>query len=117
MTDVGCVLEAQQASIAEQLAELRELRGRNQDVVQHMLDRGTTEKELFERAMQRFTALRTVFTQQTSALFDIIGLEAAPKSTTCTPPKASRLRARACRSERSMASSRCLREAPWSQAR
>ena len=69
-------LEAQQASIAEQLAELRELRGRNQDVVQHMLDRGTMEKELFERGMQRFTALRTVFTQQTNALFDIIGLEA-----------------------------------------
>jgi hypothetical protein len=66
----------QQASIAEQLAELRELRGRNQDVVQHMLDRGTTEKELLERGMQRFTALRTVFTQQTNALFDIIGLEA-----------------------------------------
>jgi hypothetical protein len=69
-------LEAQQGSIAEQLAELRELRGRNQDVVQHMLDRGTMEKELFERGMQRFTALRTVFTQQTNALFDIIGLEA-----------------------------------------
>ena len=69
-------LEAQQASIAEQLAELRELRGRNQDVVQHMLDRGTTERELHERGMQRFNALRTVFTQQTNALFDIIGLEA-----------------------------------------
>ena len=69
-------LEAQQGSIAEQLAELRELRGRNLDVIQHMMDRGTTERELFERGMQRFTALRTVFTQQTNVLFDIIGLEA-----------------------------------------
>jgi hypothetical protein len=69
-------LEAQQAGIAEHLAELRELRGRNQDVLQHMLGRGTMEKELFEHGMQRFTALRTVFTQQTNALFDIIGLEA-----------------------------------------
>jgi len=69
-------LETQQASIAEQLVELRELRGRNQDVVQHMLDRGAMEKELFEGSMQRFNALRTVFTQQTNALFDIIGLEA-----------------------------------------
>ena len=69
-------LETQQASIAEQLVELRELRGRNQDVVQHMLDRGATEEELFEGSMQRFNALRAVFTQQTNALFDIIGLEA-----------------------------------------
>jgi hypothetical protein len=73
---VRAQLEAQQASIAEQLAELRELRGRNQDVVQHMADRGVEERELFERGLQRFTALRTVFTQQTNALFDIIGLEA-----------------------------------------
>jgi hypothetical protein len=69
-------LETQQARIAEQLGELRELRGRNQDVVQHMMDRGTTERELLEHGMHRFTALRTVFTQQTNALFDIIGLEA-----------------------------------------
>ncbi len=75
-SEVRARLEAQQASIAGQLAEMRELRGRNQDVVQHMMDRGTTEKELLEQGMHRFTALRNVFTQQTNALFDIIGLEA-----------------------------------------
>jgi len=73
---VRAMLEARQASIAEQLAELRELRGKNQDVVLHMMDRVNEEKELFERGLQRFTALRTVFTQQTNALFDVIGLEA-----------------------------------------
>ena len=35
-----------------------------------------TEKELFERGLARFTALRNVFTKQTNALFDQIGLEA-----------------------------------------
>ena len=73
---VRALLEARQTSIAEQLAELRELRGKNQDVVLHMLDRINVEKELVERGLQRFTALRTVFTQQTNALFDVIGLEA-----------------------------------------
>jgi len=75
-TGVRARLETQQARVAEQLGELRELRGRNQDIVQHMMDRGATEKELLERGMHQFTALRTVFTQQTNALFDIIGLEA-----------------------------------------
>ena len=73
---VRALLEARQASIAEQLAELRELRGKNQDVVAHMMARVNEEKELFERGVQRFAALRTVFTQQTNALFDVIGLEA-----------------------------------------
>ena len=69
-------LEAREASITEQLADLCELRGKNQDVVAHMMARVTDEKELFERSVQRFAALRTVFTQQTSELFDVIGLEA-----------------------------------------
>jgi CII-binding regulator of phage lambda lysogenization HflD len=72
---VSALLEARQTSIAEQLAELRELRGKNQDVVLHMMDRVNEEKALFERGLQRFTALRTVFTEQTNALFDVIGLE------------------------------------------
>ena len=73
---VRALLEARQANVAEQLAELRALRGKNQDVVEHMMDRVREEKELFERGLQRFTALRTVFTQQTNSLFDVIGLEA-----------------------------------------
>ena len=52
------------------------LRGKNQDVVEHMMERVREEKELFERGLARFTALRNVFTQQTNELFDHIGLEA-----------------------------------------
>ena len=73
---VSSMLERRRTSIAEQLGELRALRGKNQDVVEHMMDRVREEKEVFERGLQRFTALRTVFTQQTNALFDVIGLEA-----------------------------------------
>ncbi|HYR01360.1 MAG TPA: dynamin family protein [Casimicrobiaceae bacterium] len=73
---VRALLDARQNGIAEQLTELRALRGKNQDVVEHMMDRVRQEKELFERGLQRFTALRTVFSQQTNELFDVIGLDA-----------------------------------------
>jgi DNA repair exonuclease SbcCD ATPase subunit len=72
---VRTILDARSVGIQEQLAELRGLRGKNQDVVEHMMERIRQEKDLFERSMQRYTALRTVFTQHTTALYESIGLE------------------------------------------
>ncbi len=60
---------------ASSSTELQSLRGKNQDVVEHMMERIQQEKNLFERGMQRYTALRTVFTQQTNNLYESIGLE------------------------------------------
>lgn len=73
---VRSILDARMAGITEQLSELKALRGKNQDVVTHMMERVREEKDLFERGLARFTALRNVFTQQTNDLFDHIGLEA-----------------------------------------
>ncbi len=73
---VRAILDARLGGVTEQLAELTALRGKNQDVVGHMMERVRTEKEVFERGLARFTALRNVFTQQTNDLFDHIGLEA-----------------------------------------
>jgi hypothetical protein len=73
---VDAILSARAAGIAEQLAELRALRGKNQDVVEHMMQRVRDEKASFERGLSRYSALRTVFTQQTTELYDLIGLEA-----------------------------------------
>jgi hypothetical protein len=72
---VRAILDARAAGIQEQLAELRGLRGKNQDVVEHMMERIKQEKDLFERGMQRYTALRNVFTQHTTVLYQAIGLE------------------------------------------
>src|SRR6185312_2944772 len=69
------ILDSRIAGIREQLGELQNLRGKNQDVVEHMMERIQQEKNLFERGMQRYTALRTVFTQQTNSLYESIGLE------------------------------------------
>jgi hypothetical protein len=72
---VRAILDARAAGIREQLAELRGLRGKNQDVVEHMMERIKQEKELYERGMQRYSALRNVFTQHTTCLYETIGLE------------------------------------------
>jgi hypothetical protein len=73
---VRTLLRQRAAGIDEQLAELTALRGKNQDVVQHMMDRVKEEKVLFERGLARYTALRNVFTEQTTKLLDYLGLEA-----------------------------------------
>ena len=72
---VRTILDARATGVAEQLAELKALRGKNQDVVEHMMQRVRDEKEVFERGLARFSALRTVFTQHTTALYDLIGLD------------------------------------------
>ncbi|MCC6194350.1 MAG: dynamin family protein [Burkholderiales bacterium] len=73
---VRVILDARVAGVTEQLHELTALRGKNQDVVGVMMERVKNEKDLFERGLARYTALRNVFTQQTTDLFDHIGLEA-----------------------------------------
>jgi len=73
---VRTILRQRAAGIDEQLGELTALRGKNQDVVQHMMDRVKQEKVVFERGLARYTALRNVFTEQTTKLLDYLGLEA-----------------------------------------
>lgn len=72
---VRAILDARGAGVKEQLGELKALRGKNQDVVAHMMARARDEKLTFEKGLARFTALRNVFTQQTTDLFDLIGLD------------------------------------------
>jgi hypothetical protein len=83
-TSIRGILDSRAAGIGEQLAELIALRGKNQDVVEHMMARVKEEKEIFERGLARYTALRTVFTQHTNDLFDIIGLSALRQNATRT---------------------------------
>ena len=76
VSGVRAILDARKAGIVEQLAELTALRGKNQDVVEHMMQRVRDEKAVFERGLSRYSALRNVFTQQTTDLYDLIGLDA-----------------------------------------
>jgi hypothetical protein len=73
--DVRAVLAVRREGVDLQIAELRGLRGKNQDVVDHMMTRVHNEKVVFERGLQRYTALRTVLSEQSTRLYDCIRQE------------------------------------------
>ncbi|MFW5431608.1 MAG: dynamin family protein [Methylophilaceae bacterium] len=70
------ILESRVSGVVDQLEELRGLRGKNEDVVEHMMNKVKQDKENFEKGLQRFQALRSVFSQQTNKLFTLLGMEA-----------------------------------------
>lgn len=69
------LVEARQRGIEEQLNELKGLQGKNQDVVGHIMTKITADKEAFERGLQQFQALRSVYSQQSIKLFSQIGMD------------------------------------------
>jgi len=70
------LLQSRVNNIDEQLNELRGLQGKNEDVVEHMMAKIAQDKEAFERGLQHFQALRSVFSQQSVQLFQLIGTDA-----------------------------------------
>jgi hypothetical protein len=69
------LLDSRTTGVLEQLEELRGLRGKNEDVVEHMMQKVKVDKENFEKGLQRFQALRSIFSQQTNKLFGLLGME------------------------------------------
>jgi hypothetical protein len=73
---IHSILDARLAGVREQLEELLGLRGKNEDVIEHMMTKVKHDKEDFERGLQRFQALRSVFSQQNNILFAHLGMDA-----------------------------------------
>jgi hypothetical protein len=69
------LLESRLAGLREQLTELSELRGKNKGVVEYMMGKVRAEKEEFESGLQRYYAVRSVFSQLTNRLFGHLGLD------------------------------------------
>lgn len=69
------LLAGRKRSIEEQQAELRGLQGKNQDVVEHIMSKIASDKNQFERGLQQFQALRSVYSQQSIKLFSQIGMD------------------------------------------
>jgi hypothetical protein len=78
------LLDTRLAGLREQLEELTELRGKNKGVVQYMMGKVRVEKEEFEAGLQRYYAVRSVFSQLTNKLFGHLGLDALRALTTST---------------------------------
>ena len=70
------LLESRLSGLREQLGELNELRGKNKGVVEYMMGKVRAEKEEFESGLQRYYAVRSVFSQLTNRLFAHLGLDA-----------------------------------------
>lgn len=78
------LVESRLTGLREQLGELNELRGKNKGVVEYMMGKIRVEKEEFEAGLQRYYALRSVFSQLTNKLFDHLGLDALRLLTSTT---------------------------------
>ena len=70
------LLEARLAGLREQLQELTDLRGKNQSVIEYMMRKIRTEKEEFEQGLQKYYAVRSVFSNLTNSLLNHMGLDA-----------------------------------------
>ncbi|MDR2614135.1 MAG: dynamin family protein [Candidatus Accumulibacter sp.] len=69
------LLDARLSGLREQLDELSELRGKNRNVIDYMIGKIQVEKEEFETGLQRFYAVRNIFSRQTNRLFGHLGLD------------------------------------------
>lgn len=69
------LLETRLATLQDQVDELEGLRGKNRDVIQHMMVKANEDKQHFERGLPAFNALRSVFAGQVDALRELLGMD------------------------------------------
>lgn len=72
---VRSLLDSRLTGLREQLTELTELRGKNKGVVEYMMGKVRAEKDEFESGLQRYYAVRSVFSTLTNNLFGHLGLD------------------------------------------
>ena len=70
------LLEARLNGLHEQLRELTDLRGKNQNVIEYMMRKIRSEKDEFEQGLQKYYAVRSVFSTLTNNLLSHLGLDA-----------------------------------------
>ena len=69
------LLKQRLQGVHEHLDELKGLSGKNFDVIDHMMNKVKTDKEVFEQSLQRFQATRSIFSQQTNVLYSHLNLK------------------------------------------
>ncbi|MBI3899785.1 MAG: dynamin family protein [Gammaproteobacteria bacterium] len=69
------LLKQRLQGVHEHLGELQGLNGKNFDVIDHMMNKVKTDKEIFEKSLQRFQATRSIFSQQTNVLYTHLNLK------------------------------------------
>ncbi|MDT3706816.1 MAG: dynamin family protein [Thiobacillus sp.] len=69
------LLETRLASVQDQIDELHGLRGKNRDVIRHMMVKANEDKQQFDRGLLQFKALRRVYATQVAALRQQLGMQ------------------------------------------
>ncbi|WP_041656782.1 dynamin family protein [Azoarcus sp. KH32C] len=75
------LLEARLTGLREQLQELTDLRGKNQSVIEYMMRKIRNEKSEFEQGLQKYYAVRSVFSTLTNSLLAHLGMDALRNET------------------------------------
>ena len=76
LSTVRAVLQTRLSGVVDQLEEFLELRGKNKHVIEYMMRKVKAEKDEFERGLQQYHAVRSVFSQLTNNLLAHLGMEA-----------------------------------------
>jgi len=69
------IIVARARGVNEQLHELKSLRGKNQNVVEHMMKRVTLEKQEFDASLIKMQGTRAVFTRLSTEVYTTLGME------------------------------------------
>ncbi len=68
------LLETRLAGLQDQVDELQGLRGKNRDAIRQMMIKANEDKQQFDRGLQQFNALRSVFATQAETLNRRLGM-------------------------------------------
>ncbi|MBC3861210.1 dynamin family protein [Undibacterium jejuense] len=80
--EIAEITNAQQAiinsrgrNVVEQMLELKSLRGKNMNVIEHMMKRVDTEKKEFDASLIRMQGTRAVFTKLSTEVYTSLGMD------------------------------------------
>ena len=73
----NAMLGTRMRDIVEQLEELKGLRGKNQNVIAHMMKRVDAEKKEFDGSLFKLQGTRAVFTRLSTELYTTLGMDLA----------------------------------------
>src|SRR5690606_24167456 len=72
---------ARMRDLAEQLQELKSLRGKNQGMIAHMMRRVALEKKEFDASLLKLQGTRAVFARLSTELYSTLGMDTVQEHT------------------------------------
>jgi len=69
------LLAARMRNVVEQLVELKSLRGKNRNIIEHMMKRVELEKKEFDGSLKTLQGTRSVFTRLSTEVFTSLGVD------------------------------------------